>query len=196
LDSYGFDTFLAHEDLKPSEEWQKSIFTKLKACAVFLPLLTKAFTESDWTDQETGIAVALKKIIVPMKVSLNPYGFVNKYQAQSFPEPTSDGDMDGACWNIVNKLGSDRKIGSAVKDGVIKAFGRSRSFNEASTYAARLRSLEPYSSEQLDEIVKWGCKNNQIHYGFEARSYVNDLIQREKGRVDKNLARKFVELQA
>jgi hypothetical protein len=40
-------TFLAHEDLEPSVEWQKTILLKLKECLVFLPLLTDSFTRSD-----------------------------------------------------------------------------------------------------------------------------------------------------
>lgn len=66
LNYYGFDTFLAHEDLQPSVEWQEIILINLKECLVFLPLLTDSFIKSDWTDQETGIAIALDKIIVPI----------------------------------------------------------------------------------------------------------------------------------
>jgi len=47
LDYYGFDTFLAHEDLQPSVEWQQVIVRQLKGCAVFLPLLTESFAKSD-----------------------------------------------------------------------------------------------------------------------------------------------------
>src|SRR4051812_682013 len=76
FDSYGIGAFLAHEDLLPSQEWQDEIARRLHACEVFFLLLTNSFRSSDWTDQETGIAVALNKIIVPIKVTLNPYGFV------------------------------------------------------------------------------------------------------------------------
>ncbi len=40
LDFFGFDTFLAHDDLVPSVEWQRTIVCRLKGCQVFLPLLT------------------------------------------------------------------------------------------------------------------------------------------------------------
>jgi len=91
-----------------------------------LPLLTDSFVRSDWTDQETGIAVALGKIIVPMKMPVNPYGFISRYQAQSF-EGAAKGTsifppvIDEACWKIVKTLASHKKIGSGVKDGVVKA---------------------------------------------------------------------------
>src|SRR5712692_612171 len=200
LDGYGFDTFLAHEDLQPSEEWQKTILLKLKECVVFFPLLTSSFTESDWTDQETGIAVALGKIIVPMKTSVDPYGFISKYQAQSFAGAASGGKLfppiiDEACWNIVKKLASRRKLGAGIRESVISSFGGSRSFSESAAYADKLRLLEPLTEEQLDEIVRGSCQNNQIYFGFEARAYVNDLIVRESPRIEKTLARQFGELQ-
>lgn len=200
LDYYSIDAFLAHEDLQPSEEWQLTILSRLKDCVVFLPLLTNSFAESDWTDQETGVAVALGKIVVPMKVHLNPYGFVGKYQAQSFAGATSEGRSTSViaegCWNIVRKLASHKKTANAVKGGVISAFGQSRSFSEASRNAERLRSLEPYSEAELDEILTQSCQNDQIYNGFDARAYVNDLIVRDGGRIDKRLARKFAQLQA
>jgi hypothetical protein len=200
LDYYGFDTFLAHEDLEPSVEWQETILLKLRECLVFLPLLTDSFTRSDWTDQETGIAVAMSKIIVPLKLTVNPYGFINRYQAQSFDGAASGSAVfppviDEACWRIVKTLAAHKKIGSEIKGGVIKAFGGSGSFREAAREAARLFSLEPFSDQQVNEIVRVSCQNDQIWHGFDARQYVNDLIRREPARIDKKLARQFAELQ-
>ena len=189
LDSFGFDTFLAHEDLEPSDEWQKTILTRLKDCVVFLPLLTDAFTKSDWTDQETGIAVGLKKIIVPLKVTTTPYGFINKYQAQLIDEDT----VKDACWSVVKKLASNTKVASAIKDGVIQVFGDSRSFDSAARNATRLASLEPFSDDQLNEIVRLSSENDQIYYGFEARKTIRDLIRPRAPSLDQKLVQKFYE---
>lgn len=200
LDYYGFDVFLAHEDLEPSVEWQDFILLKLRECIVFLPLLTDWFKRSDWADQETGAAVALEKIIVPMKLTINPYGFVSKYQAQSFRGAANQGAVFppvilAACWSIVKTLGRHKQIGGTIKDGVIGAFGRSGSFKEAADNADKLSTVEPFSDQQLNEIVRVACANDQIWHGFEARSYVNGLIQRETTRIDKLLVRQFAKLQ-
>jgi hypothetical protein len=200
LDYYGgFDTFLAHESLKPSEEWQKTILSKLKHCTVFLPLLTDAFKNSDWTDQETGVAVASKKIIVPLKVTMNPYGFINRYQAQSFHGAAVGGSLfppviREACWNIVKTLSSNKKVARPIRDGMIEAFGNSGSFNESASNATKLESLEPFSDQQLNEVVRVSCDNSQIFSGFDARRYVRDLIRRNKSRVDSKQMREFLEL--
>jgi hypothetical protein len=200
LDYYGFDTFLAHEDLQPSTEWQQVILLKLRECCVFLPLLTESFAKSDWTDQEIGIAVALRKIIVPMKLTLDPYGFIGRYQAQSFAGAADDDGIyppviDEACWNIVKTLASHKKIASQVRDGVVAAFGRSGSFNGAAKSALRMQSLEPFSDHQLNEILRVSTANDQISHGFDARAFVNDLIRHSAERVDQSLVRKFAKAQ-
>jgi len=200
LDYYGFDTFLAHEDLQPSVEWQEVIRLKLKECVVFLPLLTESFTKSDWTDQETGMAVALRKIIVPMKLNINPYGFISRYQAQSLAGAADATSIfppviEEACWNILKTLATHKGIASEIRDGVIAAFGRSGSFREAGNFATRMQSLEPFSDQQLNEIVRVSTVNDQISHGFDARAYVNDLIRREVAHIDRTLIRQFAEAQ-
>jgi len=199
LDYYDFDVFLAHEDLEPSVEWRDVILLKLKECAVFLPLLTKSFKSSDWTDQETGIAVGFKKIVVPLRVTMNPYGFISKYQAQSFAGATDEKTIfpsviEDASWRVVKTLTNHGKIGGKVKDGVIRAFGRSGSFKEGAKNADRVMSIEPLNDQQLNDIVRLSCGNDQIWHGFDARSRVRELIERESKRIDKSLARQFNEL--
>ncbi|MEM2058884.1 MAG: toll/interleukin-1 receptor domain-containing protein [Thermoproteota archaeon] len=81
LRDFDIDAFVAHEDISPTEEWQKVILEKLKQCTGILLLLTEDFKNSDWTDQETGFALALNKIIIPIKITIDPYGFVSRYQA-------------------------------------------------------------------------------------------------------------------
>jgi len=76
LEDYCLDVFLAYEDIAQSRQWQKIILGYLKRCDVFLPLLTKEFQSSEWADQESGIAFAGDKLIIPLKVSIDPYGFL------------------------------------------------------------------------------------------------------------------------
>ena len=57
LEKYGLETFLAHEDIQPAEEWQQVILDNLESTDVFIPIITGNFPESKWTDQESGIAL-------------------------------------------------------------------------------------------------------------------------------------------
>lgn len=84
LEEYGFDVFVAHEDIEPSSEWEKEIIKNLKNCHMFIPYLTNNFRKSKWTDQEIGMAVIRDKLIIPLQVELLPYGFISKYQSLKF----------------------------------------------------------------------------------------------------------------
>jgi len=73
--------FVAHEDIEPTAEWQEEIEIALSTMDAFLVMLTPGFCESKWTDQEVGFAVGRRIPVVPIKLKLNPYGFIGKYQA-------------------------------------------------------------------------------------------------------------------
>ena len=81
LRSYNISSFVAHNDIAPSKEWEKEILLALKTTNCLVAIITPKFIESNWTDQEVGIAVGLNKFIIPVKKGENPYGFVSKYQA-------------------------------------------------------------------------------------------------------------------
>lgn len=75
----GFSVFLAHEDIFPALEWELKIIKNLKETDVVIPLITDNYRNSEFTDQELGMALALSKIIIPIKLSnINPYGFIKK----------------------------------------------------------------------------------------------------------------------
>ena len=89
LESYcGFHAFIAHDDIPPSTIFEEEIKNAINKCDIFIPLISQVFKDSDFTDQETGIAVSLNKKIIPIKLeNLNPYGFMSKYQAMKYEKP-------------------------------------------------------------------------------------------------------------
>ncbi|HWR83940.1 MAG TPA: toll/interleukin-1 receptor domain-containing protein [Candidatus Deferrimicrobium sp.] len=100
LEDRGIEVFLAHIDLNVSEQWRIRILQELQSCDAFLPLLSNKFQQSDWCDQETGIAFAKGKIVVPIRISMNPYGFIDDIQAKPF----RGRDITTLCDQIVNVL--------------------------------------------------------------------------------------------
>ena len=81
LSNYGIDCFVAHEDIIPSKEWEieieKALFTMDALCAIVTP----DFINSEWCDQEVGIALGQKKLVISVNKGAVPYGFFGKYQA-------------------------------------------------------------------------------------------------------------------
>lgn len=96
LKVFGVSGFVAHEDIDPSEEWQKEIEKALGTMDGLVALLTKDFHESEWTDQEVGYALGRKVPIVPLGLERNPYGFFGKYQ--SLPVSVEGSEIN---WKII-----------------------------------------------------------------------------------------------
>lgn len=186
LSALGMDGFLAHEDLEPSVDWQKEILRALKKCDVFIPLLTRSFHSSLWTDQETGIAVARGKVIMPVRFSVLPYGFIGKFQALKAQK-----DLQETCWKIALNLASKTVFKEAVTEGVITAFLRSGSFEESARCAKVLPKFEPFSVADLNRIVEGAARNSQIFGGWAAREYVRKLIGENPQRIRRAFVRKF-----
>ncbi len=186
LSALGMGVFLAHEDLEPSVEWQKEILQSLRKCDVFIPLLTRRFHSSLWTDQETGIAVAREKLIVPVKFSVVPYGFIGKFQALKACK-----DLDETCWRIAHILASNPVFAEAAREGVIKAFLESAEFEESARRAKLLSKFEPFSVAHLNRIVEGASRNQQIYGGHKARDFVRTLIRENKAGIGRRLVHKF-----
>ncbi len=81
LEVYGISSFVAHEDIEPSQRWEIEIEKALHSMDGFTAILMNGFKESNWCDQEIGFAIAKEVLIIPIKKELDPYGFIGKYQA-------------------------------------------------------------------------------------------------------------------
>ncbi len=78
---YGIASFVAHEDIVPMHEWQTEIERALFSMDLLVALLTEKFSESNWTDQEIGVAIGREVPVIPVRMGKDPYGFIGKYQA-------------------------------------------------------------------------------------------------------------------
>jgi hypothetical protein len=152
-----------------------------------MPLLSASFRESKWTDQEIGIAIARKKVIVPLSLDLTPYGFIAKYQAIRVKQSR----MPETVWAVVKKLSGHRIFGSRIRAFLLDALAQSRSFDEAAKRAQRVSEIKELSPDELNRIALDSTKNDQVFHGFDARSIIGKLIDANETRMDKFAVRLF-----
>jgi hypothetical protein len=81
LAPYYISGFVAHQDIRPTAEWQIEIERALRTMDAFLAIHTKGFSKSFWTQQEIGFAVARGVKIISFKMDEDPTGFISKHQA-------------------------------------------------------------------------------------------------------------------
>ena len=161
LESYGISAFVAHEDIDPTEEWQEVIKEALCTMDALVALLTKGFPSSKWTDQEVGYALCRNIPIIPVRLGIDPYGFIGKFQGLS-------SGWEEAPLEIVKLL--IRKDPKMV-DAYIKAVVQCVCFEEGNCLANVFESLPNLKNKQVKELVEAYNENSQINgsFGFNGK---------------------------
>lgn len=184
LESNGFEVFLAHEDIEPSKDWQEEIIRNLEECNIFIPIISKNFKASCWTDQESGIAFVGDKLIIPVNIGLVPYGFIGRYQALKF-----DGNISHACEKIVEAIIKFPRF--ELRYFFIKRFVESGHFSEANSRAGKLKLYESFTDDQINEIIRGYVNNVEIRGGFESRPFVDSLVKKYADIIDPGLKEEY-----
>jgi TIR domain-containing protein len=81
LQKFQISSFVAHNDIEPTTEWQNEIEAALATSDAMVVLLRKGFHKSNWTDQEIGYAMGRKILIITVRFEEDPYGFIGRFQA-------------------------------------------------------------------------------------------------------------------
>jgi len=150
------DTFMAHEDIEVSHEWQLTILDALARSDIFIAILSKNYLSSAFCMQEAGIAVQRKMTIIPLSVdgTVSP-GFMGFIQSKKL-------DPENIDTNLV-LTGIARFDRSFVRNVLIERFGRSRSYRGAEANFDLLRHyLADASEDELKLILQAAAKNDQI----------------------------------
>jgi hypothetical protein len=174
LDTYGFNCFLAHENIPPQTVWPDEIIKALKKCDLFLPLLTPEFTTSFFCQQETGFAYCRKIEILPVMISTAPMGMIADIQAVKFNEK----DLENSCWKIVDHVATKTSLSGQILDALIKVFGESEHYDDACDWAQYLLSGFTFTSHQIKTIKKYIKDKSQINETKKARNVIFKFMEK------------------
>lgn len=184
-DYAGFSVFLAHEDISPALEWELKLIKNLKDADLIIPLITDNYRNSEFTDQELGMALALNKIIIPIKLSnINPYGFIKKIQALKCYR-TEQSVINAVVYLVLVLVENKEfnKYKKVVIDSVINAFGLSNSFNMTRIIIRILSKISNFDEKQI-LLIKNSIKNNfQINQEYYALPIFKKILK-EKHKID------------
>ena len=168
LDKFGFNCFLAHEDIPPQTVWPKEILAALKRCDLFLPLLTSGFIESFFCQQETGFAYCKGTEILPVMIYKAPMGMISDIQAVRFNKK----DFDSSCWKIVKHVAKRESLSKPVLNALIKWFGESGQYDIANERAKLILNEFDFSPRQVRTIRSHIKNNSQIYETKLARDSI------------------------
>jgi hypothetical protein len=170
LKLFGVSAFVAHKDIHPTRAWQDEIENALHTMDAFVAVMTKDFHDSDWTDQEVGIALARGVPVIALRLGRDPYGFLGKFQALST-------DWANAPEEIVKLLVEHDRMLSAY----LSAMRRCTSFDNGNRLSRILPSIERLSEQQLNELVAAYNESSEVRGSFGFRG--NKPSQYGKGLV-------------
>ncbi len=155
LEPFGISCFVAHEDIHPTKEWQDEIENALLSMDAFAALMTKEFHNSLWTDQEVGFALTRGVPIVAVKLGLDPYGFIGKFQALSC-------GWDEAPVEIAKLLIRNPRM----LDAYIAALPACSSFDQGNILSQVLPSIEKLTPKQADQLTSAYNANLELRGSF------------------------------
>lgn len=155
LQQFGVSSFVAHEDIHPTQEWQNEIENALDSMDALVALMTENFHDSLWTDQEVGFAFGRGVPIVSVKLGKDPYGFIGKFQALSC-------SWDNAAKEIVRILIKHSRMLNAY----IRVVQNCRSWDQGNLLAEVLPSIEKLSDEQVNQFVEAYNENSEVRGSF------------------------------
>lgn len=184
---YGIIVFLAHEDIEPSEEWKERILSELDESDVYVALLTKSFKLSKWTSQEAGIAIARELKIVPLWVSVKPYGFMEKHQAKrvKINQPWKLAET------VIRGIQSTPRLRSRLIDGFVDTFLKSKNFQFTNEMTERLESLSNFKIKQVRKFVYGALSNDQIHNARKTKYEILEFVKKYQKLLPLSLWKKF-----
>lgn len=176
LNNYAISSFVAHEDIEPAKEWQDEIEASLHSMDALAALLTDGFKDSNWCDQEVGVAVGRDVLIIPVRKGVDPYGFIGKYQGIQ-GEGKTIGEVATA---IFNTLISVPKTRTKMIRCLCNAVSQSTDIDDALERLKILSGIEGLPEEELEQLRSVVTDNSVLIKSDHFKTSINKLFSKHK----------------
>jgi hypothetical protein len=171
LRRFGISAFVAHVDIEPTREWQDEIEAGLFSMDALVAIVMPGFKESNWTDQEVGVAVGRGVLVIPVIRGLNPYGFIAKYQGLQ----ANGKSVTQVALSIFEVLVASPKTRGRMLTCLVDVTLQSRDETDALAMLARLESLRDLPSAYLERLRE-GASTALVFAAGQCRDKLNQLL--------------------
>lgn len=177
LTYYGASSFVAHEDIEPTKEWQDEIERALFSMDGLVAMLTDGFADSMWTDQEVGVAIGRGTPVVPVRMGTDPYGLIGKYQAL-----TGRGKTPKVLAKKLFELFLDKPgLEGQMTEAMVSRFERAENFDQANDLMGYLQGIQNAPPAIIERLAKAPENNSQVKGAFGVRAQLTSLLQKLRG---------------
>lgn len=172
LESYGIDTFIAHEDIKPTKEWQNEIERALDTCDAALAFLTPNFHNSRWVDQEIGYCISRRILVLPLQLGADPYGLMGKYQGLQ----GSRIELSELARSIFELFIHHNLTSSRMSAGLLGRLEDAENYETANRISYLLESVGSWSPELLRRLDNARKANRQVAEAWKAKQVISKIL--------------------
>jgi len=176
LASYGISAFVAHEDIEPTKEWQTEIESALASMDALVALLVPGFKESNWCDQEVGVAIGRQLPIISVRQDLNPYGFIGKYQAAQGigKTPTQ------LAQEIFELFLPNPIVGPKITNALVQQLTDSYSFDRSKRLIDYIKQSNFLTSKHITAMKEAVKNNSQVNGSWGVPKQIEELAKKLK----------------
>jgi hypothetical protein len=171
---YGISSFVAHNDIEPTSEWQTQIETALATCDALLALLHENFHASNWTDQEIGFAMGRGVPSFAVRLGQTPYGFIGRFQAFN-----GNGKAAPAlARELFDCYRKHKQTAGKMSEAIVSQFEVSDSFAVAKERMGYLEELQIWDPSFAGRITSAVNINSQIEGSWGVPVRVQKLVKK------------------
>ena len=174
LRSFGVSGFVAHEDIEPTKEWQTEIEKALMSMDALVAILSLGFKESNWTDQETGIAMGRDVLVIPVRKGVDPYGFIAKYQGLQGDGRT----VIEVARSIFGILSSNSRTKGRIADVLVGLMLNGKAEDDVSHWLSLLQNFKGLPIRHLERIQTNASDYEIIANSINLLKGINELLRK------------------
>ena len=104
-------------------------------CDALVALLHDGFKQSDWCDQEVGVAFGRSIPVAPVSIDIDPYGFLGTFQAIPWPKAHAE---EQVVQDIIGILLADKRTTDRVVEGMVRKVEHAGSYLQANNLSTTL----------------------------------------------------------
>ena len=173
LQSYGMSAFVAHEDIEPTKQWQTEIESALSTVDAMIVLMAPGFKESNWCDQEVGVAIGSQLPILAVRQGIDPYGFIGKYQALQ----GTGKDAKQLAKEIFDLFLPMPVIGPKITTSLVKSLSDSYSFDRSKILIGYIRNSKYLNIKHVAAMKEAVESTSQVYGSWGVPEQVSALAK-------------------
>lgn len=174
LATHDICSFVAHEDIEPTAEWQDEIEKALRTCDALIAILNKGFNNSPWTDQEVGYGLGRGVAVFSVRVDMSPYGLFGKTQAFN----GKGKEAPAIALELFDAYRRHPKTREKMADIIIGKFCMSSSFAQAKANCSQVENLNMWKSTYKARLRDAVENNSQVNGSWGVRERIEAIIRK------------------